>query len=92
VWINVPLSASSPDVCRTLPNGDHETCVIEAPETTYEFQLALLFRDGNEFTGHKGLAEGLHLYVEHSNEVWNYGFKQHGINQNQADWEVLNGR
>ena len=33
----------------------------------------------------------LKLYVEHSNEVWNFGFKQFSINTAMAEWEVLNG-
>ncbi len=78
-------------VCRTDPNGDHTTCHPEAPEETYEYQLAKLFRDGNEFTGNVGLDPKLKIYVEHSNEVWNYGFRQHAINQNIADFEVSNG-
>jgi hypothetical protein len=36
----------------------------------YITQLARLFRDGNEHT--PGLRSDLHLYVEYSNEVWNW--------------------
>jgi hypothetical protein len=68
VWINVPLTASSPTVCRTDPDGDHSKCIKEDPTTTYEYQLALLFRDGNVFTNNIGLKPHLKLYVEHSNE------------------------
>jgi hypothetical protein len=32
----------------------------------------------------------LKIYVEHSNEVWNFGFKQEAMNINFAEWEVLN--
>jgi hypothetical protein len=38
----------------------------------YVRQLAILFRDGNEFTNYQGLDENLYLYVEYSNEIWNY--------------------
>jgi hypothetical protein len=38
----------------------------------YVRQLAMLFRDGNEFTNYQGLNENLYLYVEYSNEIWNY--------------------
>jgi hypothetical protein len=50
--------------------------------------MALFFKNGNNFTGNAGLKEGLHLYVEHSNEVWNFGFPQYGINKAMAAWEV----
>lgn len=69
VWINVPLQASAPTVCRSDPNGDHTACIKDDPTSTYEYQLALLFRDGNEFTGNVGLKPHLKIYVEHSNEV-----------------------
>jgi len=55
-------------VCRTAQGGDPYHCLDSDPTTTYEYQLALLFRDGNEYTGGIGLKEGLHLYIEHSNE------------------------
>jgi len=38
----------------------------------YVRQLAILFRDGNEFTNYQGLDEDLYLFVEYSNEIWNY--------------------
>jgi hypothetical protein len=38
----------------------------------YVRQLAILFRGGNEFTNYQGLDENLYLYVEYSNEIWNY--------------------
>ena len=69
VWINVPVTATSPTVCRTDPDGDHTACIDEAPELTYEYQLAMLFAHGNNHTGNVGLKPGLKLYVEHSNEV-----------------------
>eukprot|EP00040_Diaphanoeca_grandis_P028097 m.161388 g.161388 ORF g.161388 m.161388 type:complete len:769 (+) comp31231_c0_seq3:377-2683(+) len=90
VWINVPLTASSPSVCRSDPLGDHTKCIKEDPTTTYEYQLAVLFRDGNNFTGNVGLKPHLKIYVEHGNEVWNFGFKTHSMNEAFAEWEVLN--
>jgi len=90
VWINVPATASSPSICRSDADGDHTKCINEDPKSTFEYQLALLFRDGNNFTNNVGLKPHLKIYVEHSNEVWNYGFKQHGFNQAFAEWEVLN--
>jgi hypothetical protein len=33
----------------------------------------------------------LKIYVEHSNEVWNYGFSTFALNSAMAHWEVLNG-
>ena len=38
-------------------------------DTASRYQLALLFRDGNSFTGGKGLNSNLNIYIEHSNEV-----------------------
>jgi hypothetical protein len=32
----------------------------------------------------------LRIYIEHSNEVWNFGFPQYGINKAMAVWEVEN--
>ena len=90
VWLNVPATASSPSICRSDADGDHTACIAEDPKSTFEYQLALLFRDGNNYTGNVGLKPHLKIYVEHSNEVWNYGFKQHGFNAAFAEWEVLN--
>eukprot|EP01052_Picozoa_sp_SAG31_P034361 SAG31_NODE_4006_length_3672_cov_1.463196_3_plen_459_part_00 len=74
VWINVPVTASAPTVCRTAPTtdtppGDPNQCLDEDPTETYEHQLAKFFKDGNNYTGNVGLDEDLHIYVEHSNEV-----------------------
>ena len=52
------------------------------------YELALLFRDGNAFTGNKGLRSNLNIYIEHSNEVWNFGFKQYSLNAAAAMYEV----
>jgi hypothetical protein len=58
VWINVPLTASAPTVCRTAAGGDPRECLDTDPTATYEYQLAKLFRDGNEYTGNAGLNPG----------------------------------
>jgi len=61
VWINVPVTASAPTVCRTKPTtegGDPRQCLDTDPTTTYEYQLAKLFRDGNNFTNNIGLKPG----------------------------------
>ncbi len=52
----------------------------------YIRNLALLFRDGNAFTGNRGLDPSLHLYIELSNEIWNYEQNQ---NKDSAVAEVL---
>ena len=93
VWINVPVTASAPTVCRTLPttpptHGDPHHCLDTDPTLTYEYQLAKLFKDGNEYTQGVGLKPHLRIYVEHSNEVWNFGFPQFSINKAMAEWEV----
>jgi len=83
VWINVPATASAPggpDVTGPRTPKDHTK--------TYVYELAKLFRDGNEFTGNVGLNKGLKIYIEHSNEVWNFGFRQYGINKAAAVAEV----
>lgn len=62
---------------------------IPAPASDdYIRELALLLRDGNEFTGNQGLDDGLNLYLEHSNEVWNFGFPQQPYNVAAARAEV----
>jgi hypothetical protein len=93
--INVPVTASAPTVCRTAPStnsppGNPDKCLDTDPTKTYEYQLALLFKNGNAFTGNKGLDPKLNIYIEHSNEVWNFGFPQYGLNKAMAGWEVLN--
>jgi len=76
IWINIPASASG-----MLPHDNN----------SYIYQLALLLKNGNNFTDHKGLAPNLNIYVEHSNEVWNYGFMQYAWNKNMAVTEVNKG-
>jgi hypothetical protein len=76
VWINVPIAA---------------TGASPADENSYVFQLAKLLRDGDAFTGAKGIDPSLHIYIEHSNEVWNYGFSQYIWNKLAAIDEVKQG-
>ena len=93
VWINVPVTASAPTVCRTAPStppthGDPHHCLDQDPTQTYEYQLAMLFKHGNEFTQGVGLKPHLNIYIEHSNEVWNFGYPQYSLNKAMAEWEV----
>ena len=55
VWINVPVYATGIDPLDTA---------------SYVYQLALLLRDGNAFTGGHGLDPRAVLFVEHANELW----------------------
>lgn len=85
IWINVPISA-------TGGSDPLDPTYVAAPDTSsYVYNLALLLKNGNEFTGNKGLNSGLHIYVEHSNEVWNSSFGQNGWNENAANDEVALG-
>lgn len=76
VWINIPISATGSDPSDT---------------SSYIYNLALLLKNGNAFTGNQGLKPGLHIYIEHSNEVWNYGFPQYAWNKLAAIDEVNQG-
>ena len=76
IWINIPVSASGAKTTDTA---------------SYIYQLALLLRDGNAFTGNRGLSSNLNIYIEHSNEVWNFGFSQYAWNKLAATDEVTNG-
>ena len=82
IWINIPVSASG---CLPYPEPN-----CEQDETSYIYQLALLLKNGNELTGNKGLNNNLHIYIEHSNEVWNYGFSQYIWNKLNAVDRVKN--
>ena len=70
VWINAPVSG-------TLGVGEGGA----ANMSTYAGGLALLLKNGNAFTGGRGLPAGVPVYVEHSNEVWNFGFSQYVWNK-----------
>lgn len=76
VWINIPVSASGAKVTDT---------------SSYVYQLALLLKNGNAFTGNRGLNPNLNIYIEHSNEVWNPLFSQYAWNKLAAQDEVNNG-
>jgi hypothetical protein len=66
VWVNMPISAT----LNLLSGGAANT-------SCYVYKWATLLRDGNQFTGGKGIPNGVPIYVEHSNEVWNFGFGQY---------------
>jgi len=53
----------------------------------YIEELANLFKNGPN--GNDGLHSGLHLYVEYSNEVWNYAWPQYKYNESAAQHEML---
>lgn len=53
VWLNIPVSSSGFSSQNT---------------TSYVYQMALLFRDGNAVTGNVGVPSGTAIYLEHSNE------------------------
>ncbi|MCB9497791.1 MAG: hypothetical protein H6686_12965 [Fibrobacteria bacterium] len=58
--------------------ADAWICVPHAADDDYIRNLAILFRDS--------LKEPLKVYLEYSNEIWNWGFKQaHWVGQNGAD-------
>jgi hypothetical protein len=66
VWVNMPISAT----LNLQSNGSPNT-------SCYAYQWATLLKNGNQFTGNKGIPSNTPIYVEHSNEVWNYGFGQY---------------
>ncbi len=68
-----------------LANATHHDMWINVPvsaDDDYVSQLANLIRNGNQYTS--GLDAGLNVYVEYSNEVWNFGFPQYVYNQNKS--------
>jgi fibronectin type 3 domain-containing protein len=68
VWINIPVSATGASTTDT---------------TSYLYKLAQLFKNGDTVGGtvYPGLNPGLHIYIEHSNEVWNFSFSQYTWNK-----------
>ena len=76
IWINIPVSASG---CMPYPEPN-----CEQDTSSYIYQLALLLKNGNDYTGNKGLNDNLKIYIEHSNEVWNFGFSQYTYNKLNA--------
>lgn len=76
IWINIPVSASG---CLPYPDQHCDT-----DTTSYIYQLASLLKNGNNYTDNKGLSNNLKIYIEHSNEVWNFGFGQYIWNKLNA--------
>lgn len=62
IWINMPVSA---------------TCYNPVNTSSYVYQWASLLKNGNAATGGQGVPPSSPIYVEHSNEVWNFGFSQY---------------
>jgi hypothetical protein len=74
------------EACIDLCNQTGKDAWINVPaeaDDEYVTNLAHLF--------HAQLNPGLHLYVEYSNEVWNWGFPQATWNLNQASADVAAG-
>lgn len=85
VWINIPISA-------TGGSDPLEANYVASPDTSsYIYNVANLLKNGDAFTGNVGLKPGLHIYIEHSNEVWNSGFLQYTWNSLAAQDEVSKG-
>ncbi len=66
-----------------LANTLHKDMWVNIPDQAdadYVTQLATLL--------HASLAPSLHVWIEYSNEVWNYSFSQAGRNQAAAEAEV----
>ena len=73
-----------------LANATHHDMWINLPDSAdddYVTQLATLILNGNEYT--RGLDRDLNVYVEYSNEVWNFSFPQYVYNLVQANEEGI---
>jgi hypothetical protein len=82
VWVNLPINA-------TGSSDQYDPNYVASPDTSsYVYNVAMLLKNGDAFTGNKGLNAGLHIYLEDSNEVWNTGFQQSTWNVNAAKAEV----
>lgn len=68
-------------------NSDLWINIPVGADDDYITQLATLLKNGDQFT--PGLKPGLHVYVEYSNEVWNWGFSQSIYNQVIAQQEGI---
>jgi len=68
-------------------------CVPALADSNYVTQLARLFRDGSSVNGvtYAGLNPQRKLYIEYSNEVWNWGFGQAQQNLQAVKAEVTGG-
>lgn len=85
IWINVPVSA-------TGSSDPLDPTYVASPDTSsYVYNLAYLLKNGDAATGNVGLKPGLHIYLEHSNEVWNFSFQQYTWNELAAADEVSKG-
>jgi fibronectin type 3 domain-containing protein len=85
IWINIPMTA-------TGGADSLDPTYVASPDTSsYIYNLAYLLKHGDAFTGNVGLNPGLHIYIEHSNEVWNSGFLQYTWNLLAAQDEVARG-
>ncbi|MGA2888236.1 MAG: sugar-binding protein [Terracidiphilus sp.] len=85
IWINIPVSA-------TGGSDPLDPTYVASPDTSsYIYNLAYLLKNGDAFTGNVGLNPGLHIYIEHSNEVWNWSFLQSTWNELAAEDEVIRG-
>ena len=74
------------DVCIALCNKLHKDAWVNVPhmaDDAYVKSLATLLKSS--------LDPSLHVYVEYSNEVWNWGFSQATWNLNQAASDVAAG-
>lgn len=69
-WQGRGASWESVIMLANLANKDVWICVPHLATDDYIRQLARLFRDGNAHT--PGLNPNLKLYVEYSNEIWNW--------------------
>jgi hypothetical protein len=104
--LNRPMATCDPrDSCWSGQGGPWEYVILVANalrkdawisipihvSDDYLRQLALLLRDGNAFTGRRGLDPALHLYVEFSNELWNWGYLHTTESSDAAKQEYQHG-
>ena len=64
-WVNMPISG---------------TVSFPVNTSDYAYNMALLFKNGNKDTNNAGVGNAT-IYIEHSNEVWNFGFGQYIYNK-----------
>lgn len=62
------ISESTFRIDATGGSDPQDPTYIASPDTSsYVHNLALLLKNGNAFTGNKGLNSSLHIYLEHGN-------------------------
>mmetsp|Transcript_16217 Transcript_16217/g.18048 ORF Transcript_16217/g.18048 Transcript_16217/m.18048 type:complete len:591 (+) Transcript_16217:29-1801(+) len=89
IWINIPVTASGGCTSDDMSLWkDTDSYLNAIDKTSYLYKLALFLKNGNEFTNNKGLDSIRNIYIEHSNEVWNFGFSQYIWNKLAAEDEV----